>query len=129
MTKRELKELINRNDLTIPVARQLGYTKTRTSKDEREEFAQNLADVCRGGAASGWHGFCYYSDTCKFAAKHERAILRSVFEFEREMGEPFKNEGTYRDEDENTALNWLAWYALESVAHEYESIKDEAETW
>lgn len=125
MTLNQLKQLIERNPLTLPVARQMGYPAIRSNKQDREEFIETLREVHRHGADVGWGGFVYYRETCAFATKHYRQILSQVHEFERETGEPFKTEGTYRDEDEDTALNWCAWFALESVANAAEQLEDE----
>lgn len=126
--RRRVQELKKRNPLTVAVLRQAGLTLA-----EHEGLDGQLRDVAKGGADAGWHGFTYYTETTAFAERHYKAIMAAVIEFERETGQPFgettKNRngeyGTYRAADETEALNWLAWFALESVAYDYERICEE----
>jgi hypothetical protein len=122
MTKSQLEKLTENHPLAWAVICQLGYGDADTNEDERIELGDTLKDVARYGAISGFGGFTYYSDTNEFAENNERAIMRLVYDFERETGQTFGDSGTYRDTDRTTALNWLAWFALESVAHEYDSM-------
>jgi hypothetical protein len=124
MTRKQLDALIQQNPLTLAVAQQLGYSAVRSNTQDRTEFGQTLADIREHGASVGWSGFIYYSETSKFAEKHYRTIMRKVHEFERETGEPF-GEDTYRDADEDCAHNWMAWFALESVANDAETVTED----
>lgn len=127
MTLNQLKQLIERNPLTLPVAKQIGYGAIRSSKQDREEFIATLHDVRRGGASGGFPGFTYTRDTRDFGNKHYREIMNHVLELERETGCQHESEGTYRDSDQDTALNWLSWFALESVAQTALQVEEDNE--
>lgn len=65
-------------------------------------------------ASVGVSGFIYYSETTQFAEKNLLTIINALNEFETEIGEPLKKP----TDDETQYLNWLAWFALETVIDE-----------
>jgi len=103
---------------------------------------ESLMDVYEHGADAGFPGFTYYSDTCKFYARHKQAINELAEELADGLGEDViemvKNfnciQGDYstseiaktmygrRTEQEKNDLcqidNALAWFALEEVARD-----------
>ena len=108
-----------------------------------ENFKEKAPDVANHGIDGGYCGFIYCDDTVAFAKKHKKIILENVKQFADEIGENFakviadfnclKNTGI-TDDDVITALmyprsceeytvtqvyNALAWYAGETVSHEY----------
>lgn len=120
--------------LTAAVIRQFGGW---------EDFKEKANDVANHGINCGFCGFTYYDDTVSFAKKHKKLIIESITQFADEFGESFtkviadfnclKNTGI-AENDVITALmyprsceeyiitqvyNALAWYAGETVAHEY----------
>ena len=96
----------------------------------------SLQDVARHGADGGFPGFCYYTDTCAFYAKHQAAIVAMVEQMADDLGESpvamvrgVRCLGTYYTEAEvgrtlygpkrqhqTQIANALAWFALEEVA-------------
>ena len=77
-------------------------------------------DVARHGADSGWPGFSYYSDTCRFYARHKEAIWDLLISEAEEMGEKnvwqfIAQFGRATVGDADQVENLLAWYALEAV--------------
>lgn len=110
-----------------------------TRKLDRDQ----LRDVANHGADAGWPGFCYYSETCKFAKKYRGVILNALLADCADMGvespahmvQSFRCVGTdyslheinsvlygmhSSDDAQTTILNALAWYALERVAREFD---------
>lgn len=108
-----------------------------------ENFREKAVDVANHGISGGYCGFIYYDDTVAFAKKHKKTIVENIMQFADEIGESFtkviagfnclKNSGITED-DVLLALmsprscddfvlqqvhNTLAWYAGETVAHEY----------
>ena len=106
-------------------------------------FQEKAADVVNHGIDGGFCGFIYYDDTVAFTKKHKKLIIENVKQFADEVGESFtkviagfnclKNTGI-KENDVIMALmsprscdeyvlrqvyNALAWYAGETVAHEY----------
>lgn len=99
-----------------------------------------LRDVCEHGAAAGFPGFIYYSDTCAFYARHKKDINKLAEELANDLGEDLitmvrgfncikdqyrsseiaKTMFGRRSEQEKKDLcqidNALAWFALEEVA-------------
>ena len=84
-----------------------------------EDFIQ----IAEHGADTGWSGFCYYNETVLFYNDNE-TLLWDLLESEAdEFGE--KSIITFLDIHCNTKdiadltqfKNWMAWYALESVAY------------
>ena len=108
-----------------------------------ETFKEKAADVANHGISGGYCGFIYYDDTVAFAKKHKKLVIENIKQLADDVGENFtkviagfnclKNSGI-TDDDVITALmyprscdeyvlqqvyNALAWYAGETVAHEY----------
>lgn len=105
-----------------------------------ENFADHAHDVVSHGASGGFHGFCYYTDTCAFYAKNQKAIVHLADTLAQEIGEgdvlslvkvfnclqgdSTSQEvgrtlyGTKRQHDTSVA-NALAWFALEEVCRAY----------
>ena len=108
-----------------------------------EDFREEAFDVANHGIDGGYRGFIYYSDTVAFTKKHKKAIVENIKQFADDVGESFtevianfnclKNT-SITENDVMLALmsprsceeyivtqvyNALAWYAGETVAHEY----------
>ena len=121
------------SELIMPVINQLG--------GNWKDAQCTLHDVanCYCGAAGGFGGFVYYTETSAFARRNRARIVRSLENLAEGLGEDivtmvkgFKcldNEfssseigkalwGRY-DDDLQVVYNALAWYALEEVAGEY----------
>lgn len=106
-------------------------------------FKEQAHDIANHGIDGGFSGFIYYDETNTFAKKHKKLIIENVKQFADEIVESFtkviadfnclKNTGI-AENDVITALmyprscddfvlqqvyNALAWYAGETVAHEY----------
>lgn len=108
-----------------------------------ETFKEKAADVANHGIDSGFCGFIYYDETNAFAKKHKKLIIENVKQFADDVGENFtkviadfnclKNSDITENDvmmtlmsprscDEDVlqqVYNALAWYAGETVAHEY----------
>lgn len=115
------------SQLALAVARQVG------GKSELLEIAQ---DVNRHGAAGGFNGFIYYSETVGFFRKNKKAIIDLVEEMADDFGKsPQKLVATFQcldcdeteaakalygryDEGFDLIYNALAWFALETVCNE-----------
>ena len=108
-----------------------------------EDNASTLNDIARYGADSGFTGFIYYSDTCKFFDDNKDLIMEQLLEDRASMGynsltdmlssfRCFQDVDTYdiesflidsddeSNEEQTTLKNGLAWYAWESVAWQLE---------
>ena len=120
--------------LTAAVIRQLGGW---------DNFREKAVDVANHGISGGYCGFIYFDDTVAFTKKHKKLIIESVMQVADEFGESFtktiagfnclKNSGITEDDvllalmsqrscDDyilQQVYNALAWYAGETVAHEY----------
>lgn len=110
------------------------------------ELKNRAADIADYGAAGGFGGFTYYSDTITFTDKNLSLILEAAEELAQDIGEGDAYEliagfnclqdlnmtaGTVAralyqkgDEDGASVKNALAWFALEEAAR---SIVDERE--
>lgn len=108
-----------------------------------EDFREKAHDVANHGIDGGYCGFIYYTETTAFTKKHKKVIIENVKQFADDVGESFtkviadfnclKNSGITDDDvimclmsprscDEDVlqqVYNALAWYAGETVAHEY----------
>lgn len=126
--------------LVNPVKNQLGVNLP--------EFWDELDNVCRSpyGAAAGFSGFIYYSDTVSFWRAHRSDIKALMNEEADSMGESVLNMvcgfgglkdyeteeiaralyGNY-DDDLNQIYNVFAWFALEEVANAYSNWSYELE--
>ncbi len=101
-------------------------------------FKEMAKDVSNHGAASGFHGFTWYSDTCKFYDNNKRLIV----EFAEQMADDYGQDvimfvfgfnclkGSEKQDVINTLFkskryhdtsvaNALAWFALEEVSRSY----------
>lgn len=102
----------------------------------------SLTDVANHGAAGGYPGFCYYTDTCAFYAKHQKDIVQAVEEMADDLGDSpvsmvrgFNCLGAAdytesevartlygtKSQHQQQVANALAWFALEEVAREAEN--------
>lgn len=131
-----MKEACKQNaahaELIRAVVQQLGGMNNDTQ--------QMMEDILRHGIDGGFHGFIYYSDTCKFAQKNQKHITVLLEEQAEQFGEDVvsmvANFGVFRqsamdDFDRkdldlflagqagrckgHTVLNVLAWFAAEEV--------------
>lgn len=104
-----------------------------------DSFKESAQDIANNGAAAGWAGFTYYTDTVPFAKRNKKAILAYAENMAQELGESgavqciagfqcLKHyrqdeiaEGLYnpRSEAKTDIFNALAWFALEEVALAY----------
>lgn len=104
-----------------------------------EYFKENADNVTEHGAAGGFGGFIYYTDTMKFARRNKTAIIQLC----ESMDEQMENVGllsfissfnclndisqdsiakaiyTGKGEDVTQVLNALAWFALEEISRAY----------
>jgi len=107
--------------------------------DGIEDFAEAAQDIVSYGAAGGFTGFIYYSDTIAFYTKNRKSILELARQQADECGystvadmvaafnctdlKPHQVEYvlTFGDESDDFThvANGLAWYALEEVARDY----------
>lgn len=112
------------------VARQSGGWKS---------FKEIAGDVARYGAAGGYGGWIYYTDTCAFYARNQESILALADEMADEFGQNcvamvmgfncLRDTATEREvgrtlygskrEHDTTVANALAWFALEEVCRCY----------
>ena len=110
-----------------------------------ENWKEDLQNVlrCSSGAAGGFSGFIYYSETTQFAKKYRKQIVELLEEqaeyfgysgpvemvkkfnclkgfdaTEKEVARSLYGRPT---DDDTQILNALAWYALEEVARWWES--------
>ena len=118
--------------LVNPVVNQLG------GWDNAQDELRGVSS-CSCGAAGGFGGFIYYSETVAFARKHRSEIVKSIEELADDLGEGVLEmvqnfnciKGDYTtteigkalygryDEEYDYIYNALAWYALEEVAYEF----------
>lgn len=110
-----------------------------------EDFKEQAHDVANHGIDGGFCGFIYFAETVAFAKKYKKLIIGNITQFADEIRENFakviadfdclKNTGIKEndvilalmyprscDEDGDVfrlVYNALAWYAGETVAHEY----------
>lgn len=108
----------------------------------------SLIDVANHGAGGGYGNFCYYTDTVAFYKKNKKDILSLACQDANDFGTTLTNmvanfnciakssditthdidrvlSGNLKDEyNTNQVLNAMAWYALESVAYDYQSFKE-----
>lgn len=107
-----------------------------------ESFTESAQDVANHGIDGGFHGFIYYSDTCKFAARNRsliaelaeqqasdlgESVLAMVAGFNCLRGDVTESEVgrvlfSARGGDSDARLlieNALAWYAGEEVCRAY----------
>lgn len=112
----------------------------------KDDFFALLDNVVRSpyGAAAGFTGFIYYSETVNFWRKNRSKILRFAEDQAEELGQnvvdmvagfkEIKDDFTAGEvatalygrynEDYTNIYNVLAWYALEEVAFYYETFQN-----
>ena len=104
-----------------------------------KSFAEDAQDIVDHGAAGGFTGFIYYSDTTKFYSKNRNLILSFAREQAEDIGystvadmvaafncidlKPHEVEYVLafgeKSDDFTHLANGLAWFALEEVARDY----------
>jgi len=107
------------------------------------EFCERANDVASHGAAGGFAGFTYYSDTCAFAKRNKGEILEYAKEMASDLGESLYrmiasfaclkiSEGEAaeaihnpRSENSTQVLNALAWFALEEVSRRWVDLNED----
>ena len=104
---------------------------------------KSISDVNNSGAAAGYSGFTYCSDTHSFAMRHRKSIVKMLEEqaddFGQEVVEMVSSFGIFRKSpmdkqdkkdlyrylsgakcEQSTITNIMAWYALEEVCRMFE---------
>ena len=95
----------------------------------------HVSDICNYGAAGGFNGFVYYTDTVAFTKRNHSLIMELLNNYADDMGtnalellsgfncfkdmkehEIFDGLMNPKSEDRTTIYNGLAWFALEEVA-------------
>lgn len=144
MTLKGLKEYCGETlgKLVIPVKNQL-------AADTKEEFFERLEDVCRSscGAAAGFTGFTWYTETVDFWRRNRKKIMDYASELADGLGENTLNmvrqfnclKGNFTEDEIGRALygnfdieleqiyNALAWFVLEEIAYKFSDFKYENE--
>ena len=116
-----------------------------------DDIDATLRDVAEYGAGTGWPGFTYYRDTCKFTEENRQSLRQTLRSAADEYGMTVVSfvrgfrcvgdkvplsaidaavNGGFEgiDEDDRTLVeNALAWFALEEVAQAYVHACDAAE--
>jgi len=78
-----------------------------------KEYPENYLNGARGIS-----GFIYYADTEKFTKRNIFLILKVLGNYQDETGEAYRG-------DQISDLNWLAWFACETITHEiYQYLKE-----
>ena len=96
---------------------------------------KSASDICNYGAAGGFNGFIYYTDTVAFTKRNHALIMELLNIYADDMGtnalellssfKCFKDMKEYeifdglmdpKSVDRTTIYNGLAWFALEEVA-------------
>ena len=121
------------------------FNKLFNAVNELCDLQENAADICEHGAASGFSGFTYYSDTWEFANKYRASIIEllkdqaagcgvdwleflSSFNCLKDYDSAEIAEGLFDTESEHNTIvyNALAWYALEEAAHDHINLLEAA---
>jgi hypothetical protein len=140
--KPTLKTLTNSSNIPTPliraVVRQLGGWDC---------FTDSAPDIANHGIDGGFHGFIYYKDTIAFAKRNRAHIAEMAKEQASDFGtsvvEMIQSFGCFRNgskpdeasictaiyggraqEDTDTVLNALAWYAGEEVARAFQDMTE-----
>lgn len=105
---------------------------------------ESIADVNSHGIDGGFNGFIYYTDTHKFAIKHQKQIVQLLEESAEQLGEDvvamvgnfgvFRNSKMDADDkkdlykylagvkpEQGTITNVMAWFAAEEVCRMFEN--------
>lgn len=114
-------------------------------------FTESAPDVVAHGAAGGFSGFAYYSETVPFGRRLRDALLSMLRSLADDLGESgelevlagfqclsFNGAGTSQSElaralyqpgaeDAAQVFNALAWYALEETARAYVDAQEESQ--
>jgi hypothetical protein len=111
-----------------------------------EDFTEMALDVANHGAAGGFHGWIYYTETMAFTRRNKAAILEALKEMASDLGEGvlemvagfgvFRNDkpsvdevarAIYQGKGEiaDQVLNVLAWFALEETARAYADLSED----
>ena len=77
--------------------------------EDWKTLKENIQDY--QNASHGISGFIYYTDTHKFAKDHFTEIFSAIGDFQDETGTSFRGS-------QLSDLNFLAWFALETITHE-----------
>jgi hypothetical protein len=90
---------------------------------DENHFFDTMRDITNHGAASGFHGFIYYSETAAFYDANAELIWNSLCDDAEATGNtllPIGVIASFRTfiNDEASFKNALAWYALERAANE-----------
>jgi len=106
-------------------------------------FTEIAPDVARHGASCGFSGFIYYTETTAFYDKNKAAILESLAAMAADMGttviEMVKGFNclnsdysydeiayvVYGSSNDTSIKNALSWYALETVAMEFDNANNQ----
>lgn len=119
----------------------------RQSGDNWDDFQDYLKDVSNSpcGAAGGFYGFIYYSETCAFWRRNRKVITERLNDLAFELGENMLQmvmsfggiKGKFSEDEVGRALygnynsdldqiyNVFAWFALEEVANWYSDFEYE----
>ena len=98
-------------------------------------LSESAKDIVNNGAAGGYTGFIYYTDTCAFTKRNHTLIMQHLNACADDLGlnaldllsnfNCFKNMSTYEifdglmnpnSGDRQTVYNGLAWFILEEAA-------------
>lgn len=124
----------------------INAVKRQTGRDwnDFQDFLRNVAySPC--GAAGGFGGFIYYSETCAFWRRNRKIITERLNGLAFELGENMLQmimsfggiKGVFSEDEVGRALygnynsdleqiyNVFAWFALEEVAHWYSDFEYE----
>ena len=125
------------NNSNIPAALIRAVSKQMGGWDS---FTDHAEDIANHGAASGWGGFTYYSDTVMFFRENRKTILEVATNLADDLGESMlamiagfnclkgyeltqddvaKALYTGKGEDATCIMNAMTWFALEEVARAY----------
>jgi hypothetical protein len=133
MSKLSMKKLIESSSLPASLIR-----STVKQFGDWDNFRDDAPDIVNHGADCGFSGFTNYSDTVAFSERNKKAILASLSELAKDLGEPgacsviagfncLKPLELCADDIADALIfgksdyyyeiyNALAWYALEEVA-------------
>ena len=109
-----------------------------------DSFKESAQGIARHGADAGWNGFIYYDQTVTFAKQNLDGIMQVACDLANELGmdvtDMIASFGCLRGDSitsndvaaclvsdtDNTVqvMNALAWFALEEVAHSYDTIME-----
>jgi hypothetical protein len=67
--------------------KQLGYTPSRLTSEDKESLVNTLQDVCNHGANTGHNGFIYYVETVEFYRKNRAVILAELKDLAESSGQ------------------------------------------